>query len=58
MSSLSQSLLELDNLKEIFNNLKKNLTASIDFGQIQYQRFSIDILIYLCAVWRRQLKFD
>ena len=36
-------------------NLKK-FNARIDFGQIQYQRFLIDI-IYSCVVLGRQLKF-
>ena len=41
----------LDSLEQIFKKFKisKNLNALIDFGQIQYQKFSIDIL-YLCAV--------
>ena len=32
--------------------ISKNLNASIDFGQIQYQRSLIDVL-YLCAILGR-----
>ena len=45
---INRNLLELDNFKKIFKKFKilKNLNASMDFGQIQYQSSLID-RIYL-----------
>ena len=50
LSSLNRSLPESDNFEKILKKFKisKNLNASIDFGQIQYQSSLIDII--LCEV--------
>ena len=41
---------ELDNVEKILKNFKigKNLNASMDFGQSQYQSSLMDV-IYLCV---------
>ena len=45
---------EVNNFEKILKQFKiwKNLKASIDFGQIQYQSSLIDV-IYLCVVLGR-----
>ena len=50
LSSLNRGLPESDNFEKILKKFKisKNLNASIDFGQIQYQSSLIDII--LCEV--------
>ena len=56
-SSITRRLHESDNLEQVFRKFKisKNLSTSIDFGLIQYQRSLIEIY-YLFAVLGRSLK--
>ena len=51
---MNRNLPELDNFEKILKKFKisKNLNVSIDFGQIQYQSSSMDV-IYLCVVLGR-----
>ena len=55
---MNRNLPELDNFEKILKKFKiwKNLNAPIDFGQIQYQSFLID-MIYLYVVLGWQLEF-
>ena len=57
-NSMNLNLPELASFAKILKKFKiwKNLNASIDFGQIQYQSSVIDI-IYLCTVLGGYLEF-
>ena len=55
---MNRNLPELGNFEKILKKFKiwKNLNASIDFGQIQYQSSLMDV-IYFCVVLGRLLEF-
>ena len=54
LSLITRSLHKLQNLEKIFKKFKitKNLNASIDFGQIQYQSSSINVSCLFAFLWR------